>query len=204
MESLDSIGRKIIWAAKILFNRGLIEVYDGNISHKISENSYVITPSRMPKSELTLEDLIIMDFNDEWSNIKGLKPSIEYRMHKLIYLSFKDVKSIIHAHNPYVVSLAEIFTDANELILKATNEVKHYIPDGISIVPDFPPGSLELARAVAKSLNGPEALVILRRHGVVATGYSVEDVLQRVLIAERNAKILMVKRILEDIVGFYK
>ena len=195
METIGTVKEKIVWASKVLFERGLIEVYDGNVSYRFSEDYYIITPSHVAKNALTIDDLVVVYFNDRWVNVKGLRPSVEFRMHKLIYQKFKAVKAIVHAHNPYVVALTEIIPNIDEAILEATGETHYYIPDGISIVPRLPPGSPELAEAVVESLKGPNSLAILRGHGVVGVGETIEDALHRVLIAERNAKIVYIENI---------
>jgi len=201
METIGSVKEKIVWASKVLFDRGLIEVYDGNISYRFAENYFIITPSHVPKNSLKIDDLVVVYFNDRWSNVKGLRPSVEYRMHKLIYLRFDAVKAIVHAHNPCTVALTDILTNIDEALLETTTETKYYIPDGISVIPRLPPGSIELAEAVANGLKGPNSLAILRGHGVVGVGETLEDALHRVLVAERNAKMLLIRSIAEKFLG---
>ncbi len=193
MESIGAVKEKIVWASRVLFERGLIEIYDGNVSYRFSEEYYIITPSHIAKNALTIDDLVVVYFNDRWVNVKGLRPSVEFKMHKLIYQKFKNAKAVVHAHNPYVVALTEIIPNIDEALMEATGETKYYIPDGISIVPRLPPGSLELAQAVAESLKGPNSLAILKGHGVVGVGETIEDALHRVLVAERNAKIVYIE-----------
>ncbi len=193
MESIGAVKEKIVWASRVLFERGLIEVYDGNVSYRFSEEYYIITPSHIAKNALTIDDLVVVYFNDRWVNVKGLRPSVEFKMHKLIYQKFKNAKAVVHAHNPYVVALTEIIPNIDEALMEATGETKYYIPDGISVVPRLPPGSLELAQAVAESLKGPNSLAVLKGHGVVGVGETIEDALHRVLVAERNAKIVYIE-----------
>lgn len=201
METIGVAKEKIVWASRILFERGLIEVYDGNVSYRFAENYFIITPSHVSKSSLKPDDLVVVYFNDRWSSIKGFKPSVEYKMHKLIYLKLDDIKAVVHAHNPLTVALTDIIANVDEVLLETTTETKYYIPDGISVIPRLPPGSLELAEAVANSLRGPNSLIILRGHGVVGVGETIEDALHRVLMVERNAKMLLIRSIAEKSLG---
>lgn len=118
METIGAAKEKIVWASRILFERGLIEVYDGNVSYRFAENYFIITPSHVSKSSLKPDDLVVVYFNDRWSSVKGFKPSVEYKMHKLIYLKLGDIKAVVHAHNPLTIALTDIIANVDEVLLE--------------------------------------------------------------------------------------
>ena len=64
-----------------------------------------IKPSGMDYMDITLEDVVVMDFEGNIIESKR-KPSSEYLLHKIFYENRKDIKSIVHTHSTYATTLS--------------------------------------------------------------------------------------------------
>ncbi|MCD6340863.1 MAG: class II aldolase/adducin family protein [Desulfurococcales archaeon] len=145
---------------RLAYSRGLINIKGGNASIR-EGNGFWITPSQIPKNMLRPEDMVYVGLDGEWK--KGIKPSMEYRMHLMIYREFRDVNAIIHTHNPYTLALYE-----SGLSLDPTKYIEAYSIGGcIAVVPKLPAGSEELAKGVADAIRKCKVAVLLG-HGAVA------------------------------------
>ncbi|OYT62202.1 MAG: hypothetical protein B6U69_02225 [Thermofilum sp. ex4484_15] len=168
------IKEEICLVMKLLYERGLIPSLGGNVSSKVG-NYLWITPSSKFKANLTPEDLVKLSLDGKI--IQGSKPSREWRMHVAIYRSRVDIYSIVHAHNPLTVGLysSQGLEGMIMEFLKGLTKV--------SIVPELPAGSKELASAVAEASKEAD-LIILRGHGIVSLGKSPLEALNKVEVLE--------------------
>ena len=145
---------------RLAYSRGLINIKGGNASIR-DGSGFWITPSQIPKNMLKPEDMVYVGLDGKWE--AGLKPSMEYRMHLMIYREFNDVKAIIHTHNPHTLALYE-----SGLALDPTKYIEAYsIGECIAIVPKLPAGTEELAKGVADAIRRCKVAVLLG-HGAVA------------------------------------
>ena len=91
-----SIRKEICRIGRRLEEKGFVAATDGNISCKIAPDQILITPSGIPKGDLTENDLIVID--PEGRLMEGdRKPSSETLMHLAVYRERSDVYAVIHA-----------------------------------------------------------------------------------------------------------
>ncbi|ABW02520.1 class II aldolase/adducin family protein [Caldivirga maquilingensis] len=171
------------------YNKGLNTLMGGNASIRIGD-SVLITPSGVPKSELTINDIVELSING--NVIEGnRKPSSEWRMHLSIY-RVSDYKAVIHAHAPSIITL---YLAGLSLDLSVVSEAKSYIRK-ISDVEFIKPGTQELADEVSMRIKDGADLIVLKNHGVVAVGYSLPEALNKIEVAEDTAKMLLTLRLI--------
>ena len=100
MLSFPELRKEIIKYCVLMYENNYVVASDGNISVRISEGHFLITPSDKRKAELEYKDLIVI--NKEGNVIEGnFTPSKEMWMHIWIYEMRPDVNAVIHAHPPY-------------------------------------------------------------------------------------------------------
>ncbi|MEW6607340.1 MAG: class II aldolase/adducin family protein [bacterium] len=156
----------------------------GNMSLRIDEDSFLITTSGASLGNLQDEEMIICQINDDL--VKG-KPSMEFRMHKQIYLQRKEIMAVLHSQ-PLFSTLAAC---AKNLEIKT-----QIIPESIVYlkkierVPYQHPGSLELALAVGEKIKNANIL-LLENHGVVCAGDSIEEVINKTQTLEFLCKLII-------------
>ena len=174
----------IIEVMRVMYQKGMITVLSGNASMRISDKLFCITPSSVPKHKISQLALVDLDTLN-WS---GPKPSIEYRMHALIYKN-TDAKAVVHAHSPWTVLAAEL---GLELDPQRYVESKYAIRN-VAKVPPLEAGSWDLARAVAEKAREADA-IILEGHGAIAYGKDPWDTLNKLEALEYLAKLEVLKR----------
>ena len=170
----------VIEVMRILYEKGLITVLSGNASVKCGEG-FLITPSGVPKHKIS--QLALVSLKDlSW---EGPKPSIEYRMHALIYKN-SEAQAVMHAHSPMTVLLADLDESALDPSLYVESK---YAIRKVAFVERLEAGSLQLAEAVAEEVRKGADLVVLKGHGAIAWGKDPYDALNKVEAAEYVAKL---------------
>ena len=87
-----------------IYRRGLTTTSGGNISVIDEQGDIWVTPSGIDKGSLTIDDIVCV--KADGSIVGRHKPSSEFPFHKAIYAARPDVKAIIHAHPPALVSFS--------------------------------------------------------------------------------------------------
>jgi len=180
--SEQELRRKIVAIGKKAFDYRLLSGTWGNISARIGKDRMLITPSGFEKAALKPSDIVLMDL--EGNVLKGKwKPSSEVPMHSLIYKAREDVNAVIHTHSHYAIALAVVGQEIPVLTSEFASAVGHNVP----VTRYVTSGTQEFAEEVVRTLGKGKA-VLLRNHGVVAVGDSLEDAFQTALLVEDEAR----------------
>lgn len=188
------IVKSVVEMSAYVFERGLVSGKAGNVSARFKgENGDIIaiTPTLKSLADLKEEDIILVDENGK--NLTKGKPSSETGMHLAIYRQKPDIYGITHTHSPYATGFA--FSNKKIKRLEGFGEIKsEYLKD----IEYFKPGSVELANAAAEALKNEDA-IILKNHGVIATGKTVKEAAALVEFVEEIAKTQFVTHMLNSI-----
>lgn len=156
-----------------VYRSGLTTTSGGNIS-VIDENGDIwVTPSAIDKGSLRASDIVCVRKN---GTVEGRhKPSSEYPFHKAIYEARPDIKAVVHAHPPALVSFSIVrkIPDTN-VIPQAKN-----ICGPIGYAAYELPGSEVLGDVIAKEFGKGFNAVIMENHGTVVGGSDLGDAFQR-------------------------
>jgi L-fuculose-phosphate aldolase len=123
----------------------------------------------------------------------SLQPSSDLAIHRAVYAARPDVAAIVHAHPPAAIAL----TIAGEIPLPdELPETALFLPR-FPFVPFAPPGSTELAAAIAAALAGdpaaggdaPAGALLLERHGIIAVGPDLATALDRMDLADLLCRV---------------
>ena len=167
----------VIRAGKTLQKSGLIVRTYGNISARISETQFVITPSGRAYEDLTPEEIVIVNVAD--GTYEGdIKPSSELGVHRESYRIHPEAGFVIHTHQSYASAISVLGTDF-KTYHQSPEEKSRYAMLG-STVPcaSYGPSSTkELSDHVAKQLEKhPDAKsVLMRNHGALCIGEDYEE-----------------------------
>ncbi|WP_113654662.1 L-ribulose-5-phosphate 4-epimerase [Pedobacter namyangjuensis] len=79
----------------------------GNVSAADRElGVFAIKPSGVPYQDLTVEKMVIVDFDG--NTIEGdLRPSSDTKTHAVLYKNWDDINGIVHTHSTYATSWAQ-------------------------------------------------------------------------------------------------
>lgn len=151
-----------------LLEEGLTQRTSGNVSVRAGDDQAAISPTSIPYHSITPEDVPIVNFEGEQIG-EGEPPSSEAPMHTAIYRHRKDVNGIVHTHSPYATTFAALgrpIEPAHYLIAFAGKRVEtaEYGRNGTE----------ELAERALETIDDQNA-VLLRNHGVLAVGPTLED-----------------------------
>lgn len=168
-----------------IYRSGLTTTSGGNISI-IDENGDVwVTPSAIDKGTLRASDIVCVRAD---GTIEGRhKPSSEYPFHIAIYKNRPEIKAVLHAHPPALVSFSIVrqIPDTNVI-----PQAKH-ICGPIGYAPYALPGSNELGDVIADEFKKGVNAVIMENHGTVVGGTDLNDAFQRFETLEFCARTLI-------------
>lgn len=161
--------QKLIQYGKKMVENNLTFSTGGNLSIRIDDRSFLITPSGMAYESLKERDLVVM--TSEGEILKGdRKPSSEWHMHGAIYNARPEINVLIHTHSPYVSvvsSLGEELPPISYLIASAGTRT---VP--LARYETF--GTKELGEAAVEAMGNCKA-VMLANHGLIAGGDTLEQ-----------------------------
>ncbi len=95
--SVEEAKRLVVEAGKRLVETGLIARTWGNVSARISDTQFVITPSGRAYETLTPEEVVVVNIED-CSYEGDIKPSSEKGVHAAAYRHHPTVDFVIHTH----------------------------------------------------------------------------------------------------------
>lgn len=188
-----------------IYKRGMTTTSGGNISIKDEDGNIWITPSAIDKGTLRTSDMVCVKPNGE---ILGKhKPSSEFPFHKAIYDTRPDIKSVIHAHPPALVSFSIVHKIPNTNVIPQAKN----ICGPIGYAKYKLPGSDKLGDVIAKEFEKGFKAVIMENHGIVLGGSDMDDAYQRFETLEFCASTLLYGQMVgtpsylsdEDIQAFY-
>ena len=97
---IEEAKKLVIEAGKKLIETGLIARTWGNVSARISDTQFVITPSGRAYETLTPDELVVVNIED-CSYDGDIKPSSEKGVHAAAYRHHPTVDFVIHTHQKY-------------------------------------------------------------------------------------------------------
>jgi L-fuculose-phosphate aldolase len=157
----------------------------GNISVRVDDNHFLITPSGMKYSTLAEQDMVLLDMTGKIVN--GIrKPSIENGLHRMIYRARSDVQSIVHTHPKFSTA----FAIARKEIPAVTEELIQIIGEGVKCARYALPGTEELANNTVDALGDRNA-ALLANHGAVCVGASMDSAFLVAEVLEKAAQAII-------------
>ena len=163
----------VIRYGQLLIENRLIQSTWGNVSARIDEHRFLITPSGVDYYRIRPEEILEINI-DDGSYAEGLHPSSERRLHLLIYQERPDIGAIIHTHASNCQVLAACHAD-----LKADGLDYPCAAYGVS-------GSGKLAANVVAVMRDHDGC-IMANHGFVTGAATLEQALDQAVRAEAAA-----------------
>ncbi|KAJ6238129.1 3-oxo-tetronate 4-phosphate decarboxylase-related [Anaeramoeba flamelloides] len=177
------IHRDLCSLCSTLYTKGLISCTDGNLSTRLDDQKILITPKFQNKSKLQPSDLVEYNLHDK---TRPKNVTSEASLHTLAYLRRKDISYVLHTHPLYTTTMS---ISHPELIGRPYFPTSVLLLGKVPIVPYYPPGSEELARACADALADSN-VAILKGHGAVVVGKSILQIQTRTEHLEWNSRAI--------------
>lgn len=166
-----------------IYRYGLTTTSGGNISILDGDGDIWITPGGIDKGSLTREDIVCV--KPDGSVLSKHKPSVELPFHKLVYETRPDVRCVLHAHPPALVSYS-LLRKAPDTRIIANAEI---VCGKVGIAGYEIPGSMKLGKNIAKEFKAGRNVVMMDNHGVVVCGNDIFEAFKRFETLEYCAKL---------------
>jgi len=175
-----------------MWQLGWVAANDGNVSVKLDDGNFLVTPTGISKSFITPEKLLIITKDGEIvEGAPGYKPSSEIKMHLRCYRDRDDVGAVVHAHPPAATAFAVAHLPMDRYIT-----IESVITIGsVPLTPYGTPSTDEVPEAVAPYLPEHDVF-LLENHGALAVGCDLLTAYYRMETLELSAKVSIYARIL--------
>jgi L-fuculose-phosphate aldolase len=168
-----------------IYKRGLTTTSGGNISIMDMNGDMWVTPAGVDKGSLLPADIICV--KSDGTIIGPHQPSSEYPLHKAVYASRPDIKAIIHAHPPALVSFSIVRQIPNTSVTIHSNSICG--PTGYARYEL--PGSEKLGVVISDEFKKGFNAIIMENHGAVVGGSNMSDAYQRFETLEFTARTIL-------------
>ncbi len=164
-----------------LYTCRLTTTSGGNISLRLTDDLFCITPSQLDKANLTADLIAIVTMDGE--NLTPHLPlSIESEMHRKALLTRKDMQAIVHAHPSYASAFTAMKRPVNTRLLAES----WFLLEEPAFAPYARMGTVGLADVVAKCLETSN-VVLMENHGVLTVGTTLIQAFDLIEVLENSA-----------------
>ncbi|MCR4610656.1 MAG: class II aldolase/adducin family protein [Lachnospiraceae bacterium] len=176
------VRQNVVDTGLYLLEKKLVARTWGNVSARTDETHFYITPSGLSYTKTTPEDLALYDM--ETGDYEGpFKPSSEKGIHAAAYKAFPDVQFVIHTHQTFASAFS--LTGVDDIVMTKEEEEKL---GGLEVAEYGLPSTKKLKNAVAVCFNNGAHCVLMKHHGAVVAGKSMEDAIERIELLEEVCK----------------
>ncbi len=138
---------------------GLVLFTFGNVSAADrAKGVFAIKPSGVPYASLTVDQMVIVDFDGK--TVEGkLRPSSDTKTHAVLYKHWENIGGIVHTHSTYATSWAQAQRD---IPIFGTTHADHNTVD----IPCAPPMSDEMIKGDYEYETGFQIMDCLKQKGM--------------------------------------
>ncbi|XP_060571387.1 alpha-adducin-like isoform X5 [Ruditapes philippinarum] len=166
---------KLASCYRLVDNNGWTHSIYNHITARISQDQehFLINPFGMTYSEITASSLVKIDLRGEVIDPGATTLGVNqagFTLHSAIHQFRPDIKCIIHLHTPSVVAVSGMKCGFLPLSQESLicGEVSYHDYNGILVDP-------EERESLQRNLGPINKVMILRNHGIVACGTSIEE-----------------------------
>jgi L-fuculose-phosphate aldolase len=186
--------QQVVETARRMATMGLVSGTSGNVSVRLGSYAgrdlMAITASGVSYDTLGADDIAIVDYEMEPVEGEAI-PSSESLLHVAIYRRRPDVDAVVHTHALYSSVAAVAGVDIPPIV----DEMVVTLGGAIGVSEYAFPGSSELAENVCDAL-GDRSAALIRSHGSVGVGHSLEEALDACALTEKVAQIFVMSSML--------
>lgn len=182
----------LVAANRILFDQGVVDGF-GHVSVRSSRNRerFLLARSMAP-GLVTVDDIMEFDQDAQPVEPRGRTVYLERFIHSEIYKARPDVNAVVHSHSPAVIPFG-----VTDVPLRPVFHISGFLGAGAAVfeirdvagtATDLLVRDAALGASLAKTLaDNPVAL--MRGHGSVAVGISLQQAVFRAIYTEINARL---------------
>jgi len=187
-----SARERVCLFAKSIYDRGLTHGSTGNISMRLEDGRFLVTPTGSSMGFLDPQDLAVLD--KDGRHISGLAPTKEVSLHTAFYGVRKATTgAVVHLHSHHSVALSLLDgIDAEDMLPPLT-------PYGVmqlgrvKLLPYIQPGDPAMGDAI-RTLGPQTSAVVLANHGPVVAAATLDKAVFAMEELEATARLVLEMR----------
>lgn len=175
----------IIDCARKMEKYGLVVFSGGNISMRMSDGNFLVTPSAMEYDSMLPEDVVLVDAAG--ATIEGSRrPTSDLQAILYIFQKMPEVNVVLHTHQSKAVAVSMI---ADQLPVISTTMVDELYGE-VPVAPFTISSDIGMGVSVVEYAKKALA-VILKQHGVITFGNSLEQALSAAVYLEETCQLYL-------------
>ena len=176
----------VLQAALEIKRNHLVALCGGNISVRLPDGTFLVTPSGMMYEDMTWEDVVRVDRNGNVLD-GSRKPSSDTSALLYIFEKMPWVNAVIHTHQPWATAVG-LVKDVLPACLVTQMDANR---SDVYVAPFTPSGERQMGVLTVEYAHDAWA-VILKHHGVMAYGPSLKDAVFSAVYLEEAARTYMI------------
>ena len=174
-----------------LFERGLTPGSSGNISLRLDDGGWLVTPTNASLGFLDPARLSRLDAAGRL--VSGDKPTKEIPLHSALYETRGAARAVVHLHSTHSVAVSMLPDIDPAAVLPPLTAYYLMRVGNAALVPYYRPGDPAVVDAI-RGLAGRHAAVLLANHGPVVAGDLLEAAVFATEELEETAKLYLLLR----------
>ena len=185
------VREEICRLGRSLFERGLTPGSSGNISVKLDDGGWLVTPTNASLGSLDPARLARLGADSRL--LAGDAPTKEVPLHDALYRTRSGARAVVHLHSTHSVALSMLPEIDPRAALPPMTAYYLMKCGPTALVPYYRPGDPAVAEAI-KGLAGKYTSVLLANHGPVVSGETLEAAVFAIEELEETAKLYLLLR----------
>lgn len=182
---------RICMFSRSLFERGLTAGSSGNISLRLEDGGWLMTPTDASLGFLDPARLSRLD--GEGRLLSGDAPSKEIPLHLALYQTRSRCGAVVHLHSVHSVAVSMLPEIDPRQVLPPLTAYYVMRVGATALLPYYRPGDPAVAGAI-RGLAGRYAAVLLANHGPVVAGATLEAAIHATEELEETARLYLMLR----------
>ncbi len=177
--------QELIDCARTMESHGLVVLSGGNVSRRMEDGNFLVTPSAMGYDTMLPEDIVLVDADG--NTVEGTRrPTSDLTAVLYVFKHMPEVNVVLHTHQPKAVALSLV---ADRLPVISTTMVDELHAE-VSVAP-FTISSDEGMGISTVEYAGNALAVILKQHGIMAYGKSIGQALSAAIYLEESCEVYL-------------
>ena len=189
----DKEKKDVLDACLKLKEYNLISLTGGNISVRIDDDTYLVTPSGMLYEEMDYEDICVIDGKGNLKQGKR-KPSSDSLALLYMFENRKDINAIIHTHQPYATAVGL----NNDYLPVTLVTLIDACRTNVNVAPWTKSSDIGMGK-LALDYIGDSNAVIMKHHGVITIGKDLIEALYAAIYLEEGAKTYCIAKTMGEV-----
>jgi len=174
-----------------LFERGLTPGSSGNISVRLADGGWLVTPTNASLG--FLDPAMISRLDAQGHLVSGDAPTKEVPLHSALYATRSNARAVVHLHSTHAVAISMLREIDPRAVVPPMTAYYVMRAGRTALVPYFRPGDPAVVDAI-RGLAGRYSSVLLANHGPVVAGETLEAAVFATEELEETAKLYLLLR----------